>query len=236
MGLNAINCENVLEPKTAKSGECARASSDFSGTDLLKGAALTAAMVLAAGCVDKSNSDDGPMEPPQANPHGTYPFDISATPEERCNENSLCSFRFNNTETVGNVRGFHSSATNANYWIEFKGVGSDAHYNYDIYRVEPSGAVEKTSIALENYEGRAGLYGPNGFNEKYFEEMKNPDLHDYLAVIDFKGNDKWQDLKLVAYASITTKAGYLSPAGIERITELTIGEANVSTRFVMEQK
>lgn len=237
MGLSALKCDGYADSANVGMGEGRLAASDFSGTDLLKSVALTAAMVLAAGCIGKPNTDGTaqhqPQEQPPANSHGAYPFDISATPEGGGREGSAARFKFNNTETVGNVKGFHSDTTNANYWIEFKGKDSDAHYNYEIYRVDPSGAVEQKHVALENFNG---AFSKESYNKKYFNELENPDLQDQLAIVDFKGNSQWQDLKLIVYASATLKPGYLVPAGSERITELIIGEANVSTRFVKEQK
>lgn len=62
MGLKAIYCENVLEPKTAKSGASASASSDFSGKDLLTYAGMMTAMAAVAGCVSSYQNDNAVAE------------------------------------------------------------------------------------------------------------------------------------------------------------------------------
>ncbi len=60
MGINAIKCEGMYE-ETGKTGfgDESRTSNDFDGSDLLKGAALTALLAagtFVAGCVDVDNS------------------------------------------------------------------------------------------------------------------------------------------------------------------------------------
>ncbi len=123
MGINSITCKGgYAETGKVEFGKGIRTSSDFDGTDLLKGATLVALMAagtFVAGCVGKDAPAD--LEQPR------YRFN-----------------RFGDTKTI------RDEATNKTYELEFDGLKERWDYGtrYDAatFNVYDMGAQGKTRI------------------------------------------------------------------------------------------
>lgn len=131
MGINAITCKgSYTETGKTGFGEGVRTSSDFDGTDILKGAAILTLMAVgtfAAGCVGKDES-------PNFEQH-QYRFN-----------------KFGDTKTV------HDEATNKTYEFEFDGLMERRVYvssyqvaHFNVYDVDAQGKTRIGDIELASH-------------------------------------------------------------------------------------
>ncbi len=155
MGINSITCKggSYADVKESGLGNGNRTSSDFDGADLLKGAAVLAAIAagsFVAGCLEK----DAGHKPAKTDymdknadvdslAQGQLPFPVNADP------NDMPQYLKATFVYPGDTRGFHSERTNSTYWVVME-TFPDAG-QFDVYCKPPSGIIELQHADFSGY-------------------------------------------------------------------------------------
>lgn len=193
MGMNAITCKGYADVKESALGKENRTSSDFDGSDLLKGAAfLTLMGVGGSVVVDFIAGEEENRNLPvrlEDGRTGDSGFDASLS------SHTVSEAIFYRNELV-----FYGDQSGAEYTVTFKGLDDTAQIaHYGIRRIDMNtSAVEELDFALSSYHPPRT---PGEALVQYNEIVKNGST-DKVALIDFEGNGNLPGLKLIAYAEI----------------------------------